>query len=232
VPPIERQTWLRTSIQGLREFAEALIAQKRKKPADDIVSRLIAIDDDGLRLTNEELISFIFLFLPAGFETTTNLLSNMAVALASRPDVFDQLRTDPALIPNFIDEVLRHDPPVHGSVRITTENTDLAGTVLTAGSWVLALLGSANRDEDKFPGAERFDLGRKTQGGLSFGWGQHFCLGAQLARMEATIALKEWLLRYGWIERTTQRLAYSTSMTVRGPLVLPMRLHPSDGGKS
>ncbi|WP_308250663.1 cytochrome P450 [Nonomuraea rhizosphaerae] len=170
---------------SLGEYYAAIVAERRKDPRDDLVSVLVG--DDGL--SDEEIVPFLFLLLGAGSETTTHLL-NGAWYWAWRNPGQRAAAFGGAITP-WMEETLRYDSPAQGAARRLTEDTTLHGVTVPAGSRVWLLVGSANRDEDVFPGSEVYDLGRDTSRLISFGAGRHYCLGAPLARLEARVALEE-----------------------------------------
>ena len=177
----------------LYEYFGVILAERRERPRDDLVSALLEAEVDDVRLTEEELLGFCFLLLVAGNETTTNLISNAAVLLAEHPDARARVAAEPALLPGAIEEALRVDSPVQGLARTLTRTVELHGEQLVAGDRVLLLYGSANRDEREFPDPDRFDVDRRSDRQLAFGHGVHYCLGASLARLEARIAFEELL---------------------------------------
>jgi cytochrome P450 len=183
-------------------FAE-LIAARRSVPGDDLVSALVLPSDnagadggaDGL--TDNELVSTVFLLVMAGFDTTVNLIASGALALLAHPGEKTRLRRDPSLLPAAVEELLRFTNPVnHANDRFTTEDVPVGDIVIPAGEWVLPAISSANRDPAQFPDPDRLDLGRDTSGHVAFGHGIHHCLGAPLARMEAEVALGALLARF------------------------------------
>ncbi|MEN8161998.1 MAG: cytochrome P450, partial [Myxococcota bacterium] len=173
-------------------------------------------------LDTEQVISFASLLLAAGSETTTNLIGTAMKTLAEHPETLARVRAQPALIPQLVEEVLRYDSPIQMLMRVTTQDVALGGTTLPRGSMVMLLLGAANRDEGRFPAADRFDLDRDTNGHLAFGFGNHFCLGASLARLEGRIALETLLERLPDHAVTAPVRAHG-SFLVRGPEALPLR---------
>jgi len=167
-----------------------LVAQRRAEPRDDLVTALTAAHDaDGARLSTPELLANLSLLLVAGFETTTNLLSNALAILLERPDLAAALRHDPSLAPSFVEEVLRYDAPVQLTERWCRDEVRVGGVAVERYGRVLVLLGAANRDPSRFPRPGHFDPARESNQPLSFGAGGHYCLGAALARMEAQVAL-------------------------------------------
>jgi hypothetical protein len=227
-PPSEQlATWICENIREMEGYIRDVLIARRRVPTDDMVSSLIRAEVDGDALTDAEIVAFLFLVLPAGFETTTNLLANCMLGLLERRADLARLRTDLSRIPAFIEEILRHDPPVHGIPRFTTADVELRGVMIPKGSMVLALAGSANRDDAQFPDGERFDMDRGAQAGLAFGHGAHFCLGAGLARLEARLGFEALLARFKGFERLPGELTWNSAVTVRGPLSLPLRFLPA-----
>jgi cytochrome P450 len=160
--------------------------------------------------------------LPAGSETTTNLIANAVLALLGHPEALAKVRADPTLIPNVVEETLRYDGPIQTLPRLAAQDVMVAGTTIPAGSMVLLLLGSANHDERKFPDPERFDIRRNTEGHVGFGFGVHFCLGAQLARLEAKVALEALLGQFPHLSCKDKQVTRAGSILVRGPRTLPL----------
>ncbi|GAA4294315.1 cytochrome P450 [Mycobacterium paraffinicum] len=185
------------AVQGataLLSYFPPLIEERRKRPRNDLISTLVATEEDGGRLSDGEITGTCFLLLTAGNETTTNLISNFANLLGTRPDLRKQLADDPRLIAAATDEVLRLESPVQGLARTLTEDVTFGGKRLEAGQQALMLFASANRDEDKFADPDQFIMGRKEPT-LAFGHGVHYCLGAHLARLECRVAFEELLAR-------------------------------------
>jgi cytochrome P450 len=173
------------------------IATLRRAPGDDLLSEMVRAHSDGDRLSDEELRVNTLLLIGAGFETTVNLIGNATALLLAHPDQLGLLRDDPELWPNAVDEVLRYESPVQATVRIPQRDTELAGYPLRAGRPVVCLLGAANRDPAVFSDPHRFDVTRAdARSHLAFSAGAHYCLGAQLAKLEARIALRVLFERY------------------------------------
>jgi cytochrome P450 len=204
-----------------RYLAEVLEA-RRREPRDDLLSALLAAEIDGQRLSDVELIGFGFLLLVAGNETTTNLISNAAILLDRHRDQRRLLLEDPARIAGAVEEFLRYDSPVQGLARTTTAPVTLHGVTIPEGGKVLLLFGSANHDERAIPEAERFDVLRAPNPHVAFGFGAHFCLGANLARLEARVAFEELLARLPDYRMTQSRVERHCSGPIRGALSLPL----------
>jgi cytochrome P450 len=212
------------AMQELAEYIRGVVAQRTERPSDDLISVLIAAQD-GAGLSAAEMTMFVLLLLVAGNETTTHLIGNATNALLSHPSQLARVRADPTLVPSWIEETLRWDSPVQFVSRRTTADVEIAGQRLPANTHVVAILGSANRDERHWgPTAAQFDVTRNPQGHLSFGFGNHFCLGASLARLEARIALEALLDELPRRERSEPRVEHIDSFLIRGPKRLLLRL--------
>ena len=209
----------------LRVIAADMIAWKRAHPADDLLTALINAEDDGDVLDDEELIAQTLLLYIAGHETTVNLIAGGTLALLRHPAQLALLRADPALIDNAVEELLRYDSPVQASRRITLEPVSIGGLTIPAGSFVLANLGSANRDEGFWgPDAAELRLDRATaRQHVSFGAGPHHCLGASLARLEAEIALARLTTRFPRLI-LDGAVTWNGRINLRGPAHLPVSL--------
>jgi hypothetical protein len=189
-----------------------------------MISQLIQAEVDGVRLKRIEVIQMAILLLIGGVETTTNLLGNAMVEFKRRPEVYARLRKEPALIPQFIEEVLRFNPVVQMIFRHTTCDTELAGVPMPKGSAIMVLLASANRDETKFSDSENFDMDRKPTAPLmSFGQGPHFCLGKYLSLMETRSALEVAFKRFETLEPVSDKVEWIDSYFARGPHHLRVR---------
>jgi cytochrome P450 len=221
----EQAARVRASIAELTGYCSEVIAARRRAPIDDFMSDLIRAEVDGQSLSDEELVSFAAVLLLGGFDTTTYLLANAVRILAERPELTSALRADPAAIAGFVEEVLRFDAPVHGLPRIALEEVTLGGATVPRGSLVLALIGSANRDERAFQEPDRFNM-RRGEHGIPFGFGIHACIGAGLARLEARLSLEALLARARGFIRPPGELEWNCSLTVRGPVAMPIRLVP------
>jgi len=210
----------------LESYFADLVAERRARPKDDLLTRLIEAEDEGDQLSEAELVSTAILLFAAGFETTTNLIGNAVLALLQWPEQLDRLRADRALLRPAVDEVLRYDSPVQIAVRTAYEEMDFGDEHVEAGSTVLALLGAANRDPARFGDPDRFDVGRAEGSPISFGSGIHFCLGAALARLEGQVVLDRLLDRFRTMELVGGEPTHRDSLTLRGLVGLHVRFTP------
>ncbi|WP_224372872.1 cytochrome P450 [Hyalangium versicolor] len=214
----------RTTVEEMERYFNEVMDHRRREPGEDMVSDLLRARVDGEPLTNRELMGFLFFLLLAGLETTGNLLSTSTWILSREPELLARLRADRSLIPRFLEEVLRYEPPVQATLRLCTEDTTVGGVPLPKGAMMYVLLASALRDENHFPDAERFDLDRTEPENLAFGHGIHFCLGAQLARVEARLALETMLTRIGRLSLRAEQVEWLPGVTVRGLKALPLEV--------
>jgi cytochrome P450 len=216
----------------LAQIAADMIAWKRANPADDLLTALINAEDGGDVLADDELIAQTLLLYIAGHETTVNLIAGGTLALLRHPGQLALLRDDPALIGNAVEELLRYDSPVQASRRITLEPVTVSGVAIPAGAFVLASIGSANRDESFWgPDAAELRLNRENaRQHVSFGAGPHHCLGASLARLEASIALARLTSRFPGLALDGE-VTWNGRINLRGPARLPVALGPGPGAR-
>ena len=177
------------AIVEMRSYLRDIANERRKRPREDLISELVALEVDGDRLAEDELLSTCLTLLVAGHETTTNLIANATWLLLRHPDQLAKLRTNPGLMPSTIEEVLRFESPLHRVGRTALSDTEIAGAQIRKGETVFLLLAAGNRDPAQFPEPDVFDIRRTPNKHIAFGYGIHFCLGAALARLEAPIAL-------------------------------------------
>src|SRR3954468_21200304 len=213
--------------QAQHELFSDYVAWRADRPGDDLMTELLQaeyVDREGTqrRLTREEVVGYVNLLAAAGNETTTRLIGWTGKVLAENPDQRAQLVSDPSLIPNAIEEMLRYEPPSPVQARYVTKDVDHHGQTVPAGSIMLLVNGAATRDERKFADPDRFDIRRKIDRHLSFGYGVHFCLGAALARLEGRIALDEVLKRFPTWDVDWDNAVRAQTSTVRGWERLPV----------
>ncbi|GAX50592.1 cytochrome P450 family protein [Streptomyces olivochromogenes] len=213
------------AVAAMLGFLTQLLADKRKKPADDLLSDLIAVRDEGDRLTEDELMSLAFLILFAGYENTVQLIGNAILGLLTHPDQLAALRANPERFPNAVEEFARHEGPALLAIRrFPVEDVTIGAVTVPAGETVLLSLAAANRDPARFPDPERLDLGRDASGHLALGRGIHYCVGAPLARLETEIAVSALLERLPDLALDTDpaELRWRPSLRARGLLALPV----------
>ena len=206
-----------------RDYMSKVVEQRRREPGDDLVSLLVHAEEEGGILDTVHVVGFASLMLAAGSETTTNAIGNALLALQANPEQDALVREDPERhIPALIEETLRYDPPVQMLMRLAMEDTEIRGVEIPKGAMVLPLLAAANRDPEVFGEPHRFNIERNTQGHLGFGLGNHFCLGASLARLEARVALETIFERLPNWRIETADVTRHGSWLIRGPTTLPL----------
>jgi cytochrome P450 len=213
--------------EGMYRYFTELVAAKRARPADDMVSALIEAHDSGDSLDERELIAMLWLLLVAGHETTTNLIASGALALLTNRAQLERLRSDPSLLPGAVEELLRYVNPLnHATDRFTLEPVEIGGVTIPAREWVLCVTSSANRDPDRFGDPDRLDVGRDAGGHVAFGHGIHYCLGAPLARLEGEVAFGALLARFPGLSLAADpsSLRWRASSLIHGLETLPVRL--------
>ncbi|MCM6776400.1 cytochrome P450 [Nocardia sp. CDC159] len=210
----------------MSRYLRDLVADKRMRPGEDLLSGLVQVSDEGDQLTAEELVAMAFLLLVAGHETTVNLIANGVHALLSDRAQWETLRADPDLIPAAVEEFLRYVGPVGwATARYTTEPTRVGDTEIPAGELVYVVLTAANRDESRYARPDRLDVTADATGHLAFGHGIHFCVGAPLARLEAQIAFSALLQRFPDLTLADSDFIprWQPSFLIRGMAELPVR---------
>jgi cytochrome P450 len=207
----------------LRAYLRPIVRERKRRPADDLISILVSAKVDGEGLSDYEIFLFVLLLLVAGNETTTNLLGNAVDALLAHPEQLARVAADPRLVPALVEETLRFDGPIQFLTRVTTREVELHGVTIPAHARVAVLLGSANRDERRFPDPDRFDLERDARGHVAFGFGAHFCLGASLARLEARAALDALVPELPRLARVRPEREFLDSYLIRGRARLDLR---------
>jgi cytochrome P450 len=206
----------------LRRYLRPICRERRARPGDDLISLLVTSEGEAA-LSDFEVYLFVLLLLVAGNETTTNLLGNAVEALLDHPDQLERVRADLSLVPGLVEEVLRYDGPVQFINRTATRDSELHGVRIPEGAHLVVLLGSANRDERRFPDPDRLDVSRDTRGHVGFGFGAHFCLGAALARLEARSALEVLVPELPRLVRVLPEPDFLDSYLIRGRAQLPLR---------
>jgi cytochrome P450 len=224
-PPPGRLQEVRQLFDQMGDYFAALADERRRTPRDDLLTGLVQAQYEGSKLTHEEMLRMLVLLLVAGNETTTTLIGNSVLELLAHPDELARLRARPDLMAPAVEEILRFSSPVQLDPRVATRDVEVRGFPVHKGQFVVSWIGSANRDEEFFPEADRFDFGRAENPHIAFGFGPHYCLGASLARLETQVALSTLLEKTRSFERTTRGpLPLHPSIVFRGVTELPLRL--------
>ena len=206
----------RTSRRALAGYFRRLVPERRARPQQDLLSGLIAAEEQGDKLSQDEVIAMCLLLFIAGHETTVNLIGNGTLALLRHPDQMRKLQADPALIGNAVEELLRYDSPVQRTARIASVDAEVGGQPMPKGTMVITALGAANRDPAQFSDPDVLDVTRKDPRHISFGFGIHFCLGAPLARVEGQLALGTLLRRMPKLALAEANPEWRESSVLRG----------------
>ncbi|CAB4579102.1 MAG: cytochrome P450 [Actinobacteria bacterium] len=206
-----------------KEYLFSLFAEIRKNPGENLLSKLLLVEDEANRLTDDELVGMSIQLFFAGFETTEGLIGNMVLALSRNPEEAAKLRSNPDLIENTVEEALRYDSSILKQSRVASVDTTIGGETIKKGDYLHFMIAAANRDPVRFSNPDAFEIARTDQGHLSFGHGIHFCIGAPLARLEAKVALKQLLLRLSTFEVLTPQIRYAEIFAIRKPLELILK---------
>ena len=212
----------RIAAQEMADYFRDVIAERRRQPQDDLLSGLIAAEERGEVLSEDELLATCMLLLAAGNETTTNLIGNGMVALLRNPDQLHKLTQDFSLIDSAVEEFLRYDGPVTSTARVALEELEIGAKTIEEGRLVLTVLSAANRDPAQFSNPEELDITRQDNRHVALGFGTHFCLGAPLARVEAQIAFDTLLRRWPNPQLASAEVEWGPSFILRGPKSLPI----------
>jgi cytochrome P450 PksS len=213
------------NVMAFLRYIRSLTRARRANPRDDLISALVAAEEAGDRLSEEELLAMVFLLLVAGHETTVNLIGNGTLALLRHPDQKERLLDDPSLIKSAVEEFLRYDSPVEmATERAAREDVTIGGATIPRGEMVFVVIASANRDERQFERPDELDLAREPNRHLAFGLGVHYCLGAPLARLEGQIAIATLLRRMPDLRLAVppDRLRWRRGLVLRGLEELPV----------
>jgi len=225
--PFQGSGGAKPMIQATREifdYFRGLLDARRADPKDDLLTAMLAAEQDGERIGPIDLLALSSLLLVAGHETTSNLIASSVHLLLRFPDERKRLQDDPGLMPSAVDEFLRYESPIQLTDRAVAEDCEIGGQKLRKGQMAVAVLAAANRDPERFPDPERFDVGRTDNHHLAFGQGNHFCLGSQLAKLETEVAIAALLRRFPDFSGEPDPPAWRRSMIVRGPESLRVNL--------
>jgi cytochrome P450 len=210
------------SLHEMTAYFQAAVRRQATHPTDGLVNALTTAEVDGDRLTEDEVVANIIVTLVGGQETTTNLIGNGLLTLLRHPDEMDRLREDAALIPGAVEELLRYESPSQHTARLAPDDVELGGRMIKRGQAVIAVMGAANRDPERFPDPDRLDIERDDNRHLAFGWAGHFCFGAPLARIEGQIAFSALLRRLPGLRLATDAVTWRPNLGLRGLTALPV----------
>ncbi len=221
---LEDERAAEVAMRELGEYFAKIAEERRAAPRDDLLSALVAAEEHGDRLSQNELFAILVLLLVAGNETTTKLICNAVVALLRNPEQLELLRAEPKRVAGSMDEFVRYDGPVQLTSRMVLEDREFRGERLRRGQQLVLLIAAANRDPEQFEHPDRLDVAREHVRHLGFGHGTHFCLGAQLARLEAGLALEALVTRLPGLGFGREPIEWGSNTVLRGPRALPLRM--------
>jgi cytochrome P450 len=210
------------SVNDMTTYFHAAIGRAREQRTDGLISAFLEAEVDGDRLTDEEIVANVIVTMVGGQETTTNLIGNGMLSLLRHPAVLEQVRNDAATIPSAVEEMLRYESPSQHTARIAPADLVMGDQTISKGQAVIAVMGAANRDPERFPDPDRLDPLRADNRHLAFGWSSHFCFGAPLARMEAQVAFETVLRRLPDLRLVPEPVAWRPNLGLRGLTALPV----------
>lgn len=212
----ERAPRVRRSLEEMIKYFQSAIRNIQQHPREGLIHSLLTAEFEGDRYTEEEVIANTIITMVGGQETTTNLIGNGVLTLLRNPQELKRLRADFSLIPSAVEEMLRYEPPSQHTARLAPCDSELRGKKILSRQAVIAVMAAGNRDPERFPEPDRFDIARKDNRHLSFGWAAHFCFGAALARIEGQVTFEEMLRRLPNWSLTEERLAWRENLGLRG----------------
>jgi hypothetical protein len=211
------------SVSSMCDYFRATMKEQRAKPQDGLVSAMMSAEVDGAKLTDDEIIANLIVTMVGGQETTTNLIGNGMLTLLRNPESLQRLRADASLIPSGVEELLRYESPSQHTARLAPADVELGGKKIRKRQAVIAVMGAANRDPERFPDPDRLDIERKDNRHVAFGWAAHFCFGAHLARIEGQIAVSTLLRRLPNLALDNKTpLRWRDNLGLRGLTALPL----------
>jgi pimeloyl-[acyl-carrier protein] synthase len=210
------------SLNEMTAYFRESIREQRVHPRDGLIHSLLTAEMDGDRLSDEEVVANLIVTMVGGQETTTNLIGNGILTLLRNPDVTAELRGDLGLIPTAIEELLRYESPSQHTARLAPQDVEIGGKQICKRQAVIAVMGAANRDPERFPDPDRLDIRRKDNRHVAFGWGEHFCFGAPLARIEGQIAFATVLRRLRDLRLKPGPITWRENLGLRGLKALPV----------
>lgn len=210
------------SLEEMSVYFLAAIREHQQHPRDDLISALLTAEHDGDCLTEDEVVANSIMLMTGGQETTTNLIGNGVLNLLRHPDQLEKLRTDQSILPWAIEELLRYESPIQYTSRLAPYDVQMGGKTIRKRQAVIALMGAANRDPERFPDPDRLDICRQDTRHLAFAWGAHFCFGAPLARLEGQIAFETLLRRMPNLTLEPSPVTWRKNLGFRGLMTLPV----------
>ncbi len=218
----ERAPRVRRSVEGMCNYFHKAIEEIRRNPRPGLIQSFLTAEVNGDRFTEEEVVANTIVTMVGGQETTTNLIGNGVLTLLRHPEAMQRLRADASLVPSAVEEMLRYEPPSQHTARLAPRDLVIGGKTIRKGQAAIAVMAAGNRDPERFPDPNRFDIGRRDNRHLSFGWAAHFCFGAALARIEGQIAFEEMLRRLPNWTLAEDQLEWRTNLGLRGLKSLPI----------
>jgi len=218
----EHATRVMRSLNAMCDYFRAAVQEHRVDPRDDLISAFLSAEINGDRFTEEEVIANTIVTMVGGQETTTNLIGNGVLTLLKHPDQLEQLKADPALLPSAVEELLRYESPSQHTARLAPDDVELGGKMIRKRQAVIAVMGAANRDLERFAEPDQLDLTRQDNRHVAFAWASHFCFGAPLARIEGQIALGTLLKRMPNLQLKSEPLIWRENLGLRGLTALPV----------
>jgi cytochrome P450 len=219
----ERAPRVRRSVDEMTKYFQSAIREIQRHPREGLIKSFLDAEIDGDRFTEEEIIANTIVTMVGGQETTTNLIGNGVLTLLRHPEEFDRLKTDPSLIPSAVEEMLRFEPPSQQTARLAPADSELGGKQIRKRQAVIAVMAAGNRDPERFPDPDRFDIKRTDNRHLSFGWAAHFCFGAALARIEGQVAFEAILQRIPYLKLAQDPLVWRSNLGLRGLTALNVK---------
>ncbi|MFN2484199.1 MAG: cytochrome P450 [Candidatus Limnocylindria bacterium] len=204
------------SVEAMVAYFRAAVVREAAHPTDGLINALVTAEVDGNRLSEEEIVANVIVTMVGGQETTTNLIGNGLLTLLRQPDQLERLRSDPTLMPSAVEELLRYESPSQHTARLAPAEAVLGGKEIPEGAAVIAVMGAANRDPERFGDPDRVELDRQDNRHLAFGWASHFCFGAPLARMEGQIAFETLLTRFSELSLADEAIRWRPNLGLRG----------------
>ena len=218
----DRASRVLQSLEEMCVYFRDAVREHQQHPRDDLLSALLTAEVEGDRLSEEEVVANSIMLMTGGQETTTNLIGNGMLTLLRHPDQLERLRADYALLPSAIEELLRYESPIQYTSRLAPQDVQMGGKTIRQRQAVIAVMGAANRDPERFPGPDRLDIGRQENRHLAFAWAAHFCFGAPLARLEGQVAFESILSRMPQLSLEPGPVRWRENLGFRGLKTLPV----------